>query len=76
MVWNREILCVIIYISQELSEILFACRRHDLTKSLKSLQCKTLIFVGANSPFHAESVYMNAKMDGKSCALVEVGLIS
>ncbi|XP_062005408.1 protein NDL2-like isoform X1 [Rosa rugosa] len=46
--------------------------RHDLTESLKSLQCKTLIFVGENSPFHAESVYMNARMDGKSCALVEV----
>lgn len=61
---------------KNLFEILFACRRHDLTQSLKSLQCKTLIFVGENSPFHAESVYMNAKMDGKSCALVEVGLIS
>ncbi|PRQ56942.1 hypothetical protein RchiOBHm_Chr1g0342811 [Rosa chinensis] len=35
---------------------------HDLTESLKSLQC-TLIFVGENSPFGVESVYMNARMD-------------
>ncbi|KAL3750348.1 hypothetical protein ACJRO7_011360 [Eucalyptus globulus] len=47
-------------------------RRHDLTDSLKNLHCKTLIFVGESSPFHAESVYMIAKMDRKVCALVEV----
>ncbi|XP_010041425.1 protein NDL1 isoform X1 [Eucalyptus grandis] len=47
-------------------------RRHDLTDSLKNLHCKTLIFVGESSPFHAESVYMSAKMDRKVCALVEV----
>ncbi|KAK3441811.1 hypothetical protein EUGRSUZ_B01699 [Eucalyptus grandis] len=46
-------------------------RRHDLTDSLKNLHCKTLIFVGESSPFHAESVYMSAKMDRKVCALVE-----
>ncbi|CAN6582097.1 unnamed protein product [Malus baccata var. baccata] len=46
--------------------------RHDLTQGLKNLQCKTLIFVGERSPFHAESVYMNAKMNRRSCALVEV----
>ncbi|BBH06685.1 N-MYC downregulated-like 2 [Prunus dulcis] len=46
--------------------------RHDLTEGLKNLQCKTLIFVGDSSPFHAESVYMNAKMNRRSCALVEV----
>ncbi|KAH7543218.1 protein NDL2 [Ziziphus jujuba] len=46
--------------------------RHDLTKSFKNLQCKTLIFVGESSPFHAESVYMSAKLDRKSCGLVEV----
>lgn len=50
-----------------------ACRRHDLTEGLKNLQCKTLIFAGESSPFHAESVYMSAKMDSKICALVEVG---
>ncbi|XP_059439541.1 protein NDL1-like isoform X1 [Corylus avellana] len=46
--------------------------RHDLTKGLTKLQCKTLIFVGDSSEFHAESVYMSAKMGRKSCALVEV----
>lgn len=49
------------------------CRRHDLTEGLKNLQCKTLIFAGESSPFHAESVYMSTKMDKKICALVEVG---
>ncbi|KAI6684972.1 hypothetical protein NL676_030885 [Syzygium grande] len=47
-------------------------RRHDLTDSLKNLHCKTLIFVGESSPFHAESMFMSAKMDRKVCALVEV----
>ncbi|TXG65889.1 hypothetical protein EZV62_007164 [Acer yangbiense] len=46
--------------------------RHDLTEDLKKLQCKTLIFVGESSPFQPESVYMNAAMGRKSCALVEV----
>lgn len=38
-----------------------------------NLQCRTLIFAGESSPFHAESVYMSTKMDRKICALVEVG---
>ncbi|CAL5330449.1 unnamed protein product [Camellia sinensis] len=46
--------------------------RHDLTEGLKKLPCKTLIFVGDCSPFHTESVYMNAMMEKKICALVEV----
>ncbi|KAJ0013420.1 hypothetical protein Pint_20542 [Pistacia integerrima] len=46
--------------------------RHDLTDGLLNLQCKTLIFVGESSPFHAESVFMSAAMGKKSCALVEV----
>uniref|UniRef100_A0A5B7AAI8 Putative pollen-specific protein SF21 n=1 Tax=Davidia involucrata TaxID=16924 RepID=A0A5B7AAI8_DAVIN len=46
--------------------------RHDLTEDLKKLRCRTLIFVGENSPFHAESVYMNAVMDKRICAFVEV----
>ncbi|KAF4374393.1 hypothetical protein G4B88_026280 [Cannabis sativa] len=46
--------------------------RHDLTEGFKKLQCKTLIFVGDCSPFHAESLYMSTKMDRKGCALVEV----
>ncbi|XP_041022339.1 protein NDL1-like isoform X2 [Juglans microcarpa x Juglans regia] len=46
--------------------------RPDLTDGLKKLQCKTLIFVGESSEFHAEAVYMSGKMGRKSCALVEV----
>lgn len=46
--------------------------RYDLTEGLKKLECKTLIFVGDCSPFHADSVCMNAIMDKKNCALVEV----
>ncbi|KAL2325401.1 hypothetical protein Fmac_024459 [Flemingia macrophylla] len=46
--------------------------RHDLTEGLKHLQCKTLIFAGESSPFHAESVYMSTKMNKKISALVEV----
>ncbi|KAK6911420.1 NDRG protein [Dillenia turbinata] len=46
--------------------------RLDLTEGLKKLKCKTLIFVGENSPFHAESLYMNSILDKKSGALVEV----
>lgn len=46
--------------------------RHDLTKGLKELQCKTLIFVGESSPFHTESLHMSATMGSKNCGLVEV----
>ncbi|PPD91138.1 hypothetical protein GOBAR_DD11914 [Gossypium barbadense] len=47
-------------------------RRHDLTDDLKKLKCKTLIFVGESSPFHAESVHMSDKIGRKNCTLVEV----
>lgn len=47
-------------------------RRYDLTEGLKKLQCRTLIFVGENSPFHSEALHMSAKMDKKFNALVEV----
>jgi len=47
-------------------------RRHDLTESLKKLQCRTLIFVGENSQFHADAVHMTTKLDRRYCALVEV----
>ncbi|KAJ3691960.1 hypothetical protein LUZ60_012310 [Juncus effusus] len=46
--------------------------RHDLTESLKQLQCRTLIFVGENSPFHSEAVHMTSKLDRRFSALVEV----
>ncbi|WVZ79759.1 hypothetical protein U9M48_027300 [Paspalum notatum var. saurae] len=46
--------------------------RKDLTENLKQLQCRTLIFVGENSQFHAEAVDMTAKLDRQYSALVEV----
>ncbi|XP_028770154.1 protein NDL1 [Neltuma alba] len=47
-------------------------RRPDLTEGLKRLHCRTLIFVGENSPFHSESLHMTAKLDRRFSALVEV----
>ncbi|XP_010925488.1 protein NDL1 isoform X1 [Elaeis guineensis] len=46
--------------------------RHDLTESLKKLQCRTLIFVGENSPFHSEALHMATNLDRRYSALVEV----
>lgn len=46
--------------------------RHDLTKGLKSLHCRTLIFVGSSSPFHSESLHMTSRLDRRYTALVEV----
>lgn len=46
--------------------------RHDLTDGLQNLKCKTLIFVGENSPFHADSMHMSNVRDKQVCALVEV----
>ncbi|MQM10963.1 hypothetical protein Taro_043860 [Colocasia esculenta] len=46
--------------------------RHDLTEGLKKLRCRTLIFVGENSPFHSESLHMTSKLDRRYSALVEV----
>ncbi|GFZ16677.1 N-MYC downregulated-like 2 [Actinidia rufa] len=45
--------------------------RPDITEGLKKLQCRSLIFVGENSPFHAEALHMTSNLD-RSCALVEV----
>ncbi|PWA95130.1 NDRG, Alpha/Beta hydrolase fold protein [Artemisia annua] len=47
--------------------------RPDITDGLKRLQCRTLIFVGENSPFHSESLHMTSKLDRRFSALVEVG---
>lgn len=47
-------------------------RRPDLTDGLKKLKCRTLIFVGDNSPFHTEALHMIAKLDKRYSALVEV----
>ncbi|WOG94276.1 hypothetical protein DCAR_0313569 [Daucus carota subsp. sativus] len=47
-------------------------RRPDITEGLKTLKCRTLIFVGDQSPFHTEALHMTAKLDRRYCALVEV----
>ncbi|XP_028126035.1 protein NDL1-like isoform X3 [Camellia sinensis] len=47
-------------------------RRPDITDGLKTLQCRSLIFVGENSPFHAEALHMTSKLDRRHSALVEV----
>ncbi|KAH7855817.1 hypothetical protein Vadar_029336 [Vaccinium darrowii] len=47
-------------------------RRPDITTGLKTLKCRTLIFVGENSPFHSEAVHMTSKLDRRYSALVEV----
>ncbi|XP_059634850.1 protein NDL1 isoform X1 [Cornus florida] len=47
-------------------------RRHDITEGLKRLKCRTLIFVGENSPFHSEALHMTSKFDRRYSALVEV----
>ncbi|KVI01227.1 Ndr [Cynara cardunculus var. scolymus] len=46
-------------------------RRPDLTEELENLECRTIIFVGDSSPFHAEALHMTAKLGRKCCALVE-----
>ncbi|CAL5442878.1 unnamed protein product [Camellia sinensis] len=47
-------------------------RRPDITEGLKRLKCRTLIFVGENSPFHSEALHMMAKLNRRYSALVEV----
>ncbi|PWZ19843.1 Secretory carrier-associated membrane protein 6 [Zea mays] len=47
-------------------------RRYDLTKHLKQLQCRILIFVGENSQLNSETVHLTSKLDMRYCALVEV----
>lgn len=46
--------------------------RPDITEGLKSLRCRTLIFVGDSSPFHSEALHMASKLDRRYSALVEV----
>lgn len=56
--------------------ILEMSRRPDITEGLKTLQCRTLIFVGDSSPFHSEALHMTAKLDRRYSALVEVYALS
>ncbi|PWZ37553.1 Pollen-specific protein SF21 [Zea mays] len=51
----------------------FILRRYDLTKHLKKLQCRTLIFVSENSQLNSETVHLTLKLDMRYCALVEGG---
>ncbi|XP_047326961.1 protein NDL2-like [Impatiens glandulifera] len=46
--------------------------RPDLTEGLRKIQCRTLIFVGENSPFHMEALHMTSKLNRRLSALVEV----
>ncbi|XP_028551587.1 protein NDL1 isoform X1 [Dendrobium catenatum] len=46
--------------------------RYDITAKLNQLRCRTLIFVGENSPYHSESLHMISKLDHRCSALVEV----
>ncbi|KAI5556706.1 hypothetical protein BDE02_18G053800 [Populus trichocarpa] len=47
-------------------------QRPDITSGLKKLRCRTLLFVGDNSPFHSEALHMITKLDRRYSALVEV----
>ncbi|XP_050217978.1 protein NDL2 [Mercurialis annua] len=46
--------------------------RPDISEGLRKLHCRSLIFVGENSPFHSEAVHMTSKLDRRYSALVEV----
>ncbi|KAG5018475.1 hypothetical protein JHK82_014419 [Glycine max] len=46
--------------------------RYDISEGLRKLQCRSLIFVGDMSPFHAEALHMTSKLDRRLSALVEV----
>ncbi|KAJ8644943.1 hypothetical protein MRB53_006691 [Persea americana] len=46
--------------------------RYDITSGLRKLQCRTLIFVGEDSPFYSEALHMTSKLDRRYSALVEV----
>ncbi|EYU30653.1 hypothetical protein ABFS82_11G058700 [Erythranthe guttata] len=47
-------------------------RRPDITGGLKKLRCRTLVFVGDESPFHSEALHMATNLDRRYSALVEV----
>ena len=65
MMLNKEFLSTLTF-------VLPICRRPDLTSGLKRLRCRTLIFVGDNSPFHSEALHMTSRLDRRFSALVEV----
>ncbi|KAL5144708.1 Protein NDL2 [Glycine soja] len=50
--------------------------RYDISEGLRKLQCRSLIFVGDMSPFHAEALHMTSKLDRRLSALVELLLLA
>ncbi|XP_011096745.1 pollen-specific protein SF21 [Sesamum indicum] len=46
--------------------------RPDISEGLRKLKCRSLIFVGENSPFHDEALHMTLNLDQRLTALVEV----
>ncbi|KAM7274909.1 hypothetical protein ACFE04_016775 [Oxalis oulophora] len=46
--------------------------RPNFSEELRRLTCRSLLFVGENSPFHDEALYMTSKLDRRYSALVEV----
>ncbi|KAB5514106.1 hypothetical protein DKX38_028012 [Salix brachista] len=46
--------------------------RQDISDGLRKLLCRSLVFVGENSPFHFESLDMTSGLDRRYSALVEV----
>lgn len=51
---------------------LLSTRRQDISEGLRKLHCRSLIYVGENSPFHYEALHMTSKLDRRYSALVEV----
>ncbi|XP_038981364.1 protein NDL1-like isoform X2 [Phoenix dactylifera] len=45
--------------------------RYDITEELHRLQCRTLVFVGEDSPFYSDALDMTSKLDRRHSALVE-----
>ncbi|KAJ0799695.1 putative alpha/Beta hydrolase [Helianthus annuus] len=48
------------------------CRRHDMSKELESLECKSIIFVGDKSPFLDDAFHMKTILGKRCSAFVEV----
>ncbi|XP_058223576.1 protein NDL2-like isoform X1 [Rhododendron vialii] len=46
--------------------------REDITEGLKKLKCRSLVFVGEYSPFHADALHMTSNLEERYTALVEV----
>ncbi|KAI8547130.1 hypothetical protein RHMOL_Rhmol07G0171300 [Rhododendron molle] len=49
--------------------------REDITEGLKKLKCRSLVFVGEYSPFHADALHMTSNLEERYTALVEGGKV-